>query len=146
MKKTALLLLAILAASCGKEGVEKPKRLLNEDEMANVIYDMTMMQSVRSSQPQLLESNGVNPKSYVFSKYRIDSLTLAQNNAWYAADMDKYQDILKKVTDRIAKEKDATSKTAKSSTVTPSPSPSLAPANDSVRQVILNKKKHFGKQ
>lgn len=148
MKKTAFLLLSVLAVACGDESAEKPKRLLSEDEMANIMYDMTMLQSVRSSQPQLLETHGVNPKDYVFSKYKIDSLTLAQNNAWYANDMEQYEKILKRVSERIKKEKDAASKNRKINATSPSPSPSpvATPANDSVRQVLLDKRKRFGKR
>lgn len=122
MKKVTLLLLSVILFSCAKETVEKPKHLLTEDEMANIIYDITMIQSLRAAQPQALTNNDVDAKKYIFKKYKIDSLTFAQNNTWYAADMENYEAIQKKASDRIKRERDA-----------------FAPKKDTVKQNKNNK-------
>lgn len=108
MNRFVLVLVSIiLFISCGgNEGV-KPKHLLSEDEMANVIYDINIAQAIRAAKPQLLDDNDIKPKNYIYKKYKIDSLTFAQNNAWYSADMENYEKIQKRVSDRIKKERDA---------------------------------------
>lgn len=107
MRNITLFLSVLLIISCGGNTAEKPKHLLSEDEMANIIYDINMAQAIRSSQPQVLNANNVNVKNYIFKKYKIDSLTFAQNNTWYAADMENYEAMQKKASDRIKKERDA---------------------------------------
>ena len=106
MNRIVFFLVSVMLFSCGSDTVKKPERLLSEDEMSNVLYDITMLQALRSSQPQVLYNNDIKPKEYIYKKYKIDSLTFAQNNAWYTADMEKYEKIQKKVTDRIKKERD----------------------------------------
>jgi len=109
MKKFTLLLVSVIAFSCGGPAAEEPKRLLSEDEMVNIIYDINMIQSMRSFQPQALDDNNVDAKKYIFKKYKIDSLTFAQNNTWYASNIEKYDGILKKVSERVKKEKEVLS-------------------------------------
>ncbi|MBY8962916.1 DUF4296 domain-containing protein [Flavobacterium sp. D11R37] len=107
MKKAAVLLLGLFCmASCG-DGAEKPERLLSEDEMANILYDITVLQAMRAHQPKYLLDNNVSTTDYIYQKYKIDSATFAQNNTYYASDLDKYDRIHKKVTDRVNKEKAA---------------------------------------
>jgi hypothetical protein len=107
MKKAAALLLGLFCmASCG-DSTEKPERLLSEDEMANILYDITVLQSIRAYQPKYLLDNNVSTTDYIYQKYNIDSTTFAQNNTYYASELDKYDRIHKKVTDRVNREKAA---------------------------------------
>ncbi len=91
-------------ASCGG-GTEEPERLLSEDKMADILYDITVLQAMRAHQPKYLLDNNVNTTEYIYQKYDIDSATFAQNNTYYASDLEKYERIHKKVTDRVNKEK-----------------------------------------
>jgi len=139
MKRIILLLIPVIMFSCGRDKAEKPKHLLSENEMANVIYDINMLQAMRSSKPELLDDNNVKAKNYIFKKYKIDSLTFAQNNAWYAIDMEKYEAIQKKVSERIKRERDAFA--PKKDTLKPK---SVGAANarakrDSIRKAALGK-------
>ena len=140
MKKLLLLLLSVMAFSCGKENaVEKPARLLKEDEMENILYDLTMIQAIRSFQPQVLDNNKVDVQHYIYRKYKIDSLTFAQNNDWYANDPEVYKNMLDKVDARINKEKTAISKAVKKDSVKVNKS-QLPPAKkDSLKKVVLNR-------
>lgn len=146
MKRITLLLAVVLAVACGKKSVEKPKHLLSEDEMVNIIYDINMVQAMRSVQSQLMPDNDVVAKQYIYKKYKIDSLDLAQNNAWYAADMENYEKIHKKASDRVQKEMDVL-KPSKD-TVLPSKQlkqgsvkASLKAKRDSLRQAALEKQR-----
>ncbi len=138
MKRITLLLVSILFLAC-ESGPEKPGRLLSEDEMANVIYDINMVQSMRSSQPLALDDNNVDAKKYIFKKYKLDSLTFAQNTAWYAANMEQYEAIEKKVSDRIRKEKDALTPKADTTKVKKSEVPGAQAKLDSFRKAAAEK-------
>ena len=144
MKKLALVIVSVIMFSCGGSTVEKPERLLSEDEMTNIIYDITMIQAFRSVKPEVLDYNNIKGQEYIFKKYKIDSLTFAQNNAWYTANMDKYEAIQKKVTERIKKERKLFSQ--KNDTLSnPSKSGSRS-KRDSLKKAALNKVKSNGTQ
>jgi len=141
MKKLLLLLLSVMVFSCGKEtgAVEKPARLLKEDEMENILYDLTMIQAIRSFQPQVLDNNKVDAQHYIYRKYKIDSLTFAQNNDWYANDPELYNNMLVKVNERINKEKTAINKAVKKDSVSVKKSPVTPAKKDSLKKVVLNR-------
>lgn len=105
MKKLACILLLILLFSCGEETVEKPENLLPEDKMVDMLYDISVLQAINSFTPQVLDSNKVEAKHYIFTKYKTDSLTFTQSHEYYASDMEKYDGIQKKIVAKIEKDK-----------------------------------------
>lgn len=106
MKKAVFILLAFLVLACKDEAPQKPEKLLTEDEMVDVLYDITMLQSIRSFKPQVLRDNNVDAAEYVYKKYDIDSTVFAQNHTYYASQLDVYERIHDRVTDRIKKEQE----------------------------------------
>jgi len=140
MKRITLLLVSLLFLAC-ESGPEKPKRLLSEDEMANIIYDINMVQSMRSSQPFVLDNNNVDAKKYIYKKHKLDSLTFVQNTAWYAAHMEQYETIQKKVSDRLKKEKEALTPKADTVKVKKSDVPGAQAKRDSFRKASAEKVK-----
>ena len=95
-------------ASCQKATVEEPENLIPEDKMVDIIYDLSVLQAMRSANQEVLDSNKVNPSTYVYKKYKIDSLQFAKSNEFYAAsDIKKYEKLYQKVNDRLVKEKTA---------------------------------------
>jgi len=94
--------------SCQKATVEEPENLIPEDKMVDIIYDLSVLQAMRSANQEVLDSNKVNPSTYVYKKYKIDSLQFAKSNEFYAAsDIKKYEKLYQKVNDRLVKEKTA---------------------------------------
>lgn len=104
MKKAALILLAFLVLACNDDTPQKPEKLLTENEMVDVLYDITLLQSIRSFKPQVLNDNNVDVAEYVYNKYDIDSTIFAQNHTYYASQLDVYERIHNRVTDRIKKD------------------------------------------
>lgn len=128
MKKTALIIMsALVLAACG--GPEKPKKLLEKDVMENIMYDISLLQAIRSFAPQKLTDNNVDAHTYIFKKYKIDSLTLAQNQLYYAQDLKTYAKMQKSVSERIKAEREKVSgkKTLNKPAAAPAPAPT-APA------------------
>lgn len=107
MKKIFLLFIILfLLTACGHDKpVPKPEKLLSEKEMENIMFDMALLQAMRSSAPKVLDDNGVDVKNYIYKKYKTDSLTYNQNHTYYASRLDIYEDIQKKVTERLNKAK-----------------------------------------
>lgn len=94
-------------ASCHSE-MDKPQNLISEENMINIFYDLAIMDAMRSHNPLSLETRGLKPDSYVYAKYKIDSLQFANSNKYYAADIEKYKtmysEVAKRLKTKIAKE------------------------------------------
>lgn len=110
MKKLVFILISFLAFACTDKAAPKPDRLLKEGEMVNILYDISILQAIKSYQPQALEEGKVDAKNYIYKKYSIDSLTFAQNQAYYASKLELYESIQTKLADRVKKEKEALKK------------------------------------
>jgi hypothetical protein len=125
MKKTAFIIIsAIMLAACG--GPKEPKKLLSREQMENIMYDLSMLQAIRSFAPQKLTDNNIEPHSYIFKKYKIDSLTLAQNQMFYAQDIETFKIIQKNVAERLKADR-AKIDVKKAGPKTDAPAPSAVP-------------------
>lgn len=105
MKKIVLLFigLATLVLSCNNTGIEKPNNLLDEDQMVDIIYDLSLLDAIRS---QNIGMHNLTPtaKQLLKDKYKIDSLTFAKNSQYYASDVTKYKEIYDRVKIRLDRE------------------------------------------
>lgn len=103
----------IFFGSCKKEIVEKPSKLIDEDKMVDIIYDLTVMEAIKSE--VMLQSKPLNQREYIYKKYHIDSLQFAQSNHYYASDIANYKKIYEKVSNKIeAEQKQAEAQAMKS--------------------------------
>ena len=66
--------------------------------MVNIIYDLSVLEAMKSKNPEL---SGKPTSAYIYNKYRIDSLQFAENNRYYATDLEKYKKIYEKVNERL---------------------------------------------
>ena len=102
MKKLVFIFtVAILFFSCNTDLVKKPDNLIDKRKMGDILYDMSLLEALKYQNPNSLYENGINPKTYVFKKYKIDSITYSQNQRYYASDSRKYKKIYKKVIERL---------------------------------------------
>ncbi len=102
MKKlvTIFLLFAILI-SCQKPAVSKPDNLIDEEVMVDIIYNISVLEAMKSQKAFVLEANKINPNTYIYKKYKIDSLQFANSDKFYASDIKKYKEIFEKVNKRM---------------------------------------------
>jgi hypothetical protein len=106
MKKIiSLFALLVLFLSCNKDLVKKPDNLIDKKVMVDVMYDMALLDALKYQDPNSLYDNGINPKTYVYKKYKIDSLQFVKSNAYYAADYREYKKMYDALNARLKKEK-----------------------------------------
>lgn len=106
MKKIVFFFgLLVLFSSCNKDLVEKPDNLIDKRTMIDILYDMSLLDALKYQNPNSLYSNNINPKTYVYKKYKIDSLQFVKSNAYYAADYREYKKMFDALNDRLKKEK-----------------------------------------
>jgi rRNA maturation endonuclease Nob1 len=69
------------------------------------MYDLALLEAIKYQSPTVLDSNQIRPKQFIYKKYKIDSLQLAQNNVYYAADYKNYKIMFEAVVKRVTNEK-----------------------------------------
>lgn len=91
----------LLVSGCGDEAVKKPDNLIEKDKMVDIIYDLSLVEAIRSQRPTVFEKNNINPNTYIYKKYGIDSLQFAKSNEYYASDIKGYKKIYEEVSKRL---------------------------------------------
>ena len=105
-KSIAIVCLLFLIIGCNDSVIKKPKNLIEKEKMINVLYDLSLLESMKSQNI----NGGISNKSasdYIYKKYKIDSLQFAKSNAYYASDYREYKKMYDALSDRLKKEKTA---------------------------------------
>lgn len=111
MKKIIVLfILFSIVIGCQDAAVPKPDNLIDEDVLVSILYDLSLLEAIKSQNPAVLETNNINSNTYIYKKYKIDSLQFAQSNKYYASDIKKYKAIVENVNKRIEEQKTLLSK------------------------------------
>ncbi|TDS12613.1 uncharacterized protein DUF4296 [Maribacter caenipelagi] len=98
MKHLLFLVVALLMlSSCAEELVEKPDNLIPEDKMVAVIKEMAIVNAAKATNLSKLRENGVEPTSFIFKKYEIDSAQFVDSDRYYASKPLQYENMYKKV-------------------------------------------------
>jgi hypothetical protein len=92
---------ALVAAACGGDSVEKPDNLIPRDKMADIMYDLQLLDAIRTQKPDILVQHQLDPARYVYAKYHIDSLQFARSSEYYAHDLDDYKKLCEEVGKRF---------------------------------------------
>jgi Domain of unknown function (DUF4296) len=95
---TALLVFII---SCKEETSVKPKPFIEKNVMQKILFDLAILDAIRYQNPNAFVKNQIDAKSYIFKKYKIDSLTFAKNNAYYATDYKAYKAMYDQINDDL---------------------------------------------
>ena len=107
-KIITFIAILLVLVSCKEEVVRKPKRLIEQDVMVNILYDLTILEAIRNQNPASLDSLKINARDYIFKKYKIDSVQFAKSNIYYAADYEGYKSMFEQITKHL----DASTKSA----------------------------------
>ncbi len=100
--KNILMVLLFVLAGC-TTAVEKPKKLIEKDKMIDILYDISLLEAIKS---QNIKGGISSQKSneFLFKKYQIDSLQWEENNKYYATDIEEYKKMYQEVKRRIEQE------------------------------------------
>ncbi|WP_298950815.1 DUF4296 domain-containing protein [uncultured Nonlabens sp.] len=102
MKKITALFLILFILSCSN--VEKsvaPDNLFDQDKMAAIITDLYIVEGAISSNRAAFIKKGVQPSSYLFNKYNMDSISFQENLNYYSDRVEEYMLVIKKVQDNL---------------------------------------------
>ena len=76
--------------SCKKAAISEPKNLIDEDKMVEILYDIAILEAIKVSNPASLQSRGIDSKTYIYEKFKIDSLQFEQSDKFYTSDVVQY--------------------------------------------------------
>lgn len=102
IKKLLFTALLILGFSCQDlEFAKKPKPLLEEEVMVDILTDLAIYDAALSLNEYKLRKFDQDMNKYLLRKYEVDSSVLAQNIAYYNENYEVNQTIYKQVGERI---------------------------------------------
>ncbi|WP_310557190.1 DUF4296 domain-containing protein [Flavobacterium sp.] len=107
MKPIIILLasLTLLISCSSKTDIPKPDKPIDKAVMENILYDLALLQALKSSNPEKLKKNAINPKTYIYQKYKIDSLQFAQNSKYLAMNTEDYKLIFDRIVKKLENQK-----------------------------------------
>jgi hypothetical protein len=100
MKKNILLILIVVFLGCNNNSVEKPKNLIGKDKMVDILYDISLLEAIKSQNI----NGGITTKmgnDYIYKKYKIDSVQYSKSNKYYASDIEEYKKMFEKVKEKL---------------------------------------------
>lgn len=128
MKRISVLFVLVLVFGCGNGAVEKPENLIEKEVMVDILYELALIQSAESNNPIVFSQNEIKVNEMIYKKYNIDSASFAQSNRYYASDPHNYQKLFKKVSEKIAAQKEALNQQSlkeTGKTIAPSDAPAI---------------------
>ena len=102
----ALFLVFGSLISCKQSYIAKPKTTIEKDKMINIIYDLSLLEAIKT-QNVGVPTNYPTSTEFLKTKYKVDSLTFADNVKYYAADVENYKKMYEEVQAKLKKKIDS---------------------------------------
>lgn len=90
-----------LVYSCKEKLVEPPEDLIPESEMTEILYDLALINGLRSTNATVFEQYEIETMPYLYEKYGIDSLQFIRSDEYYASVPVIYQTMYATIKDRL---------------------------------------------
>lgn len=100
--KIIILCFLFLILGCKDAVLPKPKNLIDQPKMEAIIYDMSLLEAIKSQITMDKNKFSGKTKDYIYKKHKIDSLQFVKSNQYYAAlDIVEYKKMFDRVKDKI---------------------------------------------
>ncbi|CEN48968.1 DUF4296 domain-containing protein [Capnocytophaga canimorsus] len=106
MKQLFIVLFLILTLfGCRQNIIPKPENLIPERQMEKIMYDLTLLDAIKSTDYTYMEQQKANFTQLIYEKYAIDSLQLAESMVYYASIPKVYNRMMNSVEQRLKENK-----------------------------------------
>tara|TARA_B100001996_G_C18668101_1_gene595607 strand:+ start:1739 stop:2086 length:348 start_codon:yes stop_codon:yes gene_type:complete len=106
MKK--IFLISLMVFSCNNEiKIDKPKDLIDQEMMSKILYDITIMNSIKGSGYLMKGVDSIFSREYIYTKYGIDSTIFINSQIYYSKTPKKMMSIFLRVDQRLERSKDS---------------------------------------
>lgn len=105
LNKIVFLGFFTLFFSCNEKLIDKPENLIAREKMVEVLKDLALANAAKNTNIVVLRENDIEPTTYVFEKYGIDSIQFTQSDTYYASlPGGEYESIYKEVEQQLEDE------------------------------------------
>ncbi|GJQ05184.1 DUF4296 domain-containing protein [Capnocytophaga canimorsus] len=106
MKQLFIVFFLILTLfGCRQNIIPKPENLISERQMEKIMYDLTLLDAIKSTDYTYMEQQKANFTQLIYEKYAIDSLQLAESMVYYASIPKVYNRMMNSVEQRLKENK-----------------------------------------
>ncbi|MHA7863121.1 DUF4296 domain-containing protein [Flagellimonas marinaquae] len=128
MKKAIVVLLGLMVlVSCAEKVVEEPENLIPQDQMIEILYDLSILNAAKSGAKRQFDDAQIDVMGFIYTKYNIDSTQFAESDLYYASLPTEYQKIYQNVEAMLERKKDTLEAISKR-------------LNDSIREANLERR------
>lgn len=100
--------LLIFFGSCSdKTKIQEPEHLISPQKMEKIIYDLSIMNGLRSATDKNKLFEPIMSVAYIYKKYKVDSAQLANSEAYYTKHPLQYLRIHRNVENRLVATQDS---------------------------------------
>lgn len=102
MKNVSILICCVFLFMGCNSSVEKPKNLIEKDKMIDILYDISLLEAIKTQNI----NGGLSSKmsnEYIYKKYKIDSVQFSKSNKYYASDFEEYKSMFEAVKEKLNK-------------------------------------------
>lgn len=85
--------------------IEEPENLIPKEKMIDMLYELSIINAAKGTNPKILQENRVEPTNFLFEKHGVDSVQFANSDIYYASIPVEYKDIYEAVAARLEKDK-----------------------------------------
>ncbi|WP_291867957.1 DUF4296 domain-containing protein [Maribacter sp.] len=105
MRKIGILGMFVLFFACNEQLVEKPENLIPKDKMVEILKEMVIVNVAKNTNITKFQENKIDPTTYVFKKFNVDSLQFVLSDRYYASKPDVYEAIYTEIDTLLKREK-----------------------------------------
>ena len=99
-------MICMLVLACNEKVIEPPENLIPQKVMVNILYDLSVLNAAKNTNPEVLKDNRIETMEYLYSKYTIDSVQFVRSDLYYASIPLEYEKIYKAVEARLTETKE----------------------------------------
>lgn len=122
-----VLLGLMVLVSCAEKVVEEPENLIPQDQMIEILYDLSILNAAKSGAKRQFDDAQIDVMGFIYTKYNIDSTQFAESDLYYASLPTEYQKIYQNVEAMLERKKDTLEAISKR-------------LNDSIREANLERR------
>jgi len=97
----SVILSMFLFFSCAEELIQKPENLIPQDKMVLIFKEMAIVNAAKGTNLGKLKDNGIEPTTYLFEKFEIDSAQFVDSDRYYASKPLLYETMYKDVETKL---------------------------------------------
>ena len=88
------------------ERPQKPDNFIEQEKMTDILYDISLLRALKTYSVNDMRALGIEPDSFIYDKYEIDSLQLAQSIDYYSVNFNEYIAMWEEVSTRLTAQRD----------------------------------------